>query len=46
MQDRTPVVGVAAASAGKAKVGAAAKLAGQAQPIGQLSASSTTPAWL
>jgi hypothetical protein len=35
-QDRAAVVGMAAAPAGKAKVGAAAKLAGQAQPVGQL----------
>jgi hypothetical protein len=35
-QDRAAVVGVAATRAGKATVGAAAKLAGQAQPVGQL----------
>jgi hypothetical protein len=44
------VVGVAGAPAGKAKVGAAAKLAGQAQPVrpsrSGSSARSTTPAWL
>jgi hypothetical protein len=35
-QDRAAVIGVTAAGAGKATVGAAAKLAGQAQPVGQL----------
>jgi hypothetical protein len=35
-QDRTAVVGMATARAGKATVGAAAKLAGQAEPVGQL----------
>jgi hypothetical protein len=35
-QDRAAVVGVATTGADKAKVGAPAKLAGQAQPVGQL----------
>jgi hypothetical protein len=35
-QDRAAVIGVTAARAGKATVGAAAKLAGQPEPVGQL----------
>jgi hypothetical protein len=35
-QHRTTVVGMATARADKAEVGAAAKLTGQAQPVGQL----------
>ena len=36
-QDRAAVMGMATARAGKAEVGAPAKLTGQAQPVGQLS---------